>query len=225
MASNQSGKRLEPVIGADGRLYYNYGVGASYRIRDADGSEVLFEIIACRYSDSCVEYYTCTRNGAKSRNEYSANRIHIILHYDLFETLSEGKCEELPLTVTEVTAYAQGIAQAKASAVQSLKNTDYFAKEKELKSIMLDKAFAEVKGQVERVAELEERERQLFAKQQSILQSKKIDPRILRETVFCTACNETGIKGIRVCACAQKQSKEIKDYNAVLRRTSKAVIK
>lgn len=179
MAINQNGKRLEPIIGEDGRLYFNYGVGAKYVVED-NGEEYTFEIVGCRY-DNNVEYYKCLHNGEPFWNDFSANRIHFLLNFGLHKTESEGKRQELPLTVDEVNAYAYGKATAKAAAVQALKNTDYFAKDKEVKSILIDKAFAEAKGQSDKIAELTEREKKLRSKQASILHTKKIDPEILIE--------------------------------------------
>lgn len=216
MASD--GKRIEPVIGEDGRLYFNYGIGAKYRLEDK-GEEYIYEIVGCRYSDTNVEYYKCTKNGEPFWNEFSANRIYHILHQGLLETICEGKRRELPLTVEEVKAYAYGKATARAVAVKSLGNTDYFAKVKELNSIEIDMTFAELHGQAEKLAELTAKAKQLKAKQASILQTKKIDPAVLKELDFCAACNRTGVtNGSKVCDCARKLSKEIKEYNAILRR-------
>lgn len=223
MANKNGGKRLEPIIGEDGRLYFNYGVGAKYSIKE-DDKEYVFEITGCRYSDTNVEYYKCTHNGKPYWNEFTANRIHLILNFDLFETISEGERRELPLTVDEVKAYAYGKATARAAAVKSLGNTDYFAKDKELRSIMIEKTFAEVRGQADKLAELTTKEKQLRTKQASILQSKKIDPEILKEILFCSECGETGVTaGNKVCACAKKLQKDIKEYNAILRRRKKGV--
>lgn len=220
MAKKNGGKRLEPIIGEDGRLYFNYGVGAKYSIKE-DDREYVFEITDCRYADNNVEYYTCTNNGEPFWNEFSANRIHFLLNFGLHETISEGKRCELPLTVNEVKAFAYGKATARAAAVKSLGNTDYFAKDKELLSIGIEKAFAEVNGQTDKLAELTAKEKQLRAKQATILQGKNIDPAILRESIFCSNCGETGVtSGNKVCACAKKLQKEIKDYNAILRRKS-----
>jgi len=221
MASNQNGKRLEPIIGEDGRLYYNYGVGAKYVVED-NGEEYAFEIKDCRYSDTKVEYYKCTHNGEPYWNEFSANRLHHILNYGLHKTVSEGKRRELPLTVEEVQTYAYAKTTARAAAVQRLKSTDYFAKDKELRSIVIDKTFAEVRGQTDKLYELTERESKLRAKQAQILRSKKIDPEVLKELEFCSECGETGVKNNKVCACAIKLKKEIKEYNAILRRKAEA---
>ena len=224
MANKQNGKRLEPIIGEDGRLYFNYGSGAKYVIEDK-GKEYVHEIIDCRYSENKVEYYKCTNNGKPFWNEFSANRLHHILNYGLHKTVSEGIRRELPLTVDEVNVYAYGKSQARAAAVKALGNTDYFAKNKELKSLAIEKAFAEVNGQTDKLAELNKRENQLKSKQLAILQAKKIDPLILRESGFCNSCNQTGISGNKVCTCAEKLSKEIKNYNAILRRCKKTEVK
>ncbi len=218
MAKKNGGKRLSPIIGEDGRLYYNYGVGAKYSIKEEE-KEYIFEIKDCRYSDTNVEYYKCTKNGEPFWNEHTANRLYHILRQGLLETISEGERRELPLMVDEVKAFAYGKATARGVAVKSLGNTDYFAKDKELRNIEIERAFAEAKGQKDKVAELTAKEKALRAKQASILQTKKIDPAILKEAVFCSECNETGvIGGNKVCACAKKLQKEIKDYNAILRR-------
>ncbi len=224
MANKQNGKRLEPIIGEDGRMYFNYGIGAKYVVDDK-GEEYIHEIIDCRYSDNCVEYYKCTNNGKPFWNEFSANRLHHILNYGLHQTVSEGIRRELPLTVEEVNTFAYGKATARAAAVQSLKSTDYFSKDKELKGLAIEKAFAEVHGQTDRLAELNAREKQLKTKQLAILRAKNVNPSILKETVFCSNCNETGIVGNSVCVCASRLSKEIKDYNAALRRHRKAEVK
>ena len=113
MASNQNGKRLEPIIGEDGRLYYNYGVGAKYVVED-NGEEYALEIKDCRYSETKVEYYKCTHNGEPFWNEFSANRLHHILNYGLHKTVSEGKRRELPLLVEEVQTYSYAKSTARA---------------------------------------------------------------------------------------------------------------
>lgn len=218
MANNVNGNRLPPIVGEDGRLYFNYGVGAKYVVED-NGEEYTFEITDCRYSDNNVEYYKCSNNGKPFWSELTANRIHFVLNFGLHEMISEGKRRELPLTVDEVNTFAYGKAQARAAAVKALGNTDYFAKDKELRSIEIDKTFAEVKGQTDKLAELEERAKKLRAKQVTILQGKKIDPAILKEVAFCNDCNGKGVtQGNKVCDCAKKMQKEIKEYNAILRR-------
>lgn len=219
--TNNNGKRLPPKIGEDGRLYFNYGVGAKYGIKDKD-KEYVFEIVDCRYSDTNVEYYKCTNNGEPFWNEFSANRIHLILNFGLHKTISEGVLRELPLTVDEVKAYATGKATARAVAVKALGNTDYFAKDKELKSIATEKIFAEIHGQPNKLAELTKREKELKSKQEQILKTKNIDPSILKEVDFCSECHETGVTdNNKVCACAKKLEVEIKNYNAILRRKAK----
>ena len=230
MASNSNGKRLPPRVGEDGRLYFNYGVGAKWRfegngnIKDKlfeESKETIFEIVDCRYSDSGVEYYKCTNNGVPFWNEFSANRIYHILDYGLHKQISEGARRELPLTVEEVKTFVIGKAMARATAVKTLGNTDYFAKDKELRSIQTDKVFAEVKGQMDKLAELTDKEKKLKGKQAQILKTKNIDPAILKEVDFCSDCHGTGVTNSnKVCDCAKKLEAEIKNYNAILRRKS-----
>ena len=45
---------------------------------------------------------------------------------------------------------------------------------------------------------------------------------LLKELEFCSECGETGVKNNKVCACAIKLKKEIKEYNAILRRKAEA---
>lgn len=216
------GEKMQPYTGEDGRLYYNYGVGAKYVFRE-NGKEYIFEIADCSMKNT-TEYYTCLQNGVQYWNKFSANRIHYLLHFNLFETLSEGERQELPLTVDEVSTYYRRKMQERAEAFKSLGNTDYSAKSKELQNIVIDKAVAEAREQSEKVAELAAREKELRAKQAAILKAKKIDPSTLRGVKFCDKCDGTGIKGLQVCGCAMKMEKEIKEYNAILRRVTRAQI-
>ena len=219
--ANSKGNRLPPKVGEDGRLYFNYGVGAQYSIKDK-GKEYIFEIVDCRYDEREVEYYKCTNNGVPFWNEFSANRIHYVLNFGLHETISEGVRRELPLTVDEVKAFATGKATARVVVVKSLGNTDYFAKDKELKSIEIEKVFAECHGQQDKLSELTKREKELRGKQEQILKTKNIDPSILKEVEFCSDCNRTGVTfSNKVCVCAKKLENEIKSYNAILRRKLK----
>lgn len=214
------GEKMKPYIGEDGRSYYNYGVGAKYVFRE-NGKEYEFAITDCRMKNT-TEYYKCTHNGEPYWNEFSANRIHYLLHLNLYETLSEGKRKELPLTVDEVTTYYRRKMQERSDTLKSLGNTDYSAKSKELQKIDIEKAIAEGRGQEQTVAELTAREKELRAKQAAILKAKKIDPAILRGVQFCDKCDGTGVNGLRVCDCAKKLAKEIKEYNAILRRIARA---
>ncbi len=214
-----SGQKLQPFVGEDGRIYYNYGIGAKYRLED-NGEEYIYEIVDCSYNGT--EYYTIERNGEKAWRKDSANRVHYLLHFGLLETLSEGKRREFPLTVEEVTTYYKRKTQERADAFKSLGNTDYSAKSKELQSIAIEKGIAEAREQSERVAELTKRETELRAKQLAILKTKKIDSAVLKGVKFCDKCGSTGVNGLQVCDCAKKMQAEIKEYNAILRRVMRA---
>lgn len=214
------GEKLKPFVGENGRVYFNYGVGAKYVFRERD-KEYVFEIADCCIQNT-TEYYTCIKDGEQFWNKFSANRIHFLLHFNLLETLSEGERRELPLMVDEVTTYYKRKMQERADALKSLGNTDYSAKSKELQNIAIDKAVAEAREQPEKVAELTAREKELRAKQAAILKAKKIDPATLRGVKFCEKCSGTGVIGMGVCDCAKKLQAEIKEYNAILRRIKRA---
>ena len=214
------GQKMQPYVGANGRLYYNYGVGAKYVFRE-NGKEYTFEIADCCMQNG-TEYYTCMQNGEPYWNKFTANRIHFLLHFNLFETVSEGLRQELPLTTDEVTTYYKRKMQERDAAVKSLGNTDYFAKSKELQNIVIEKGLASAHGQTEKLEELVKREGELMTKQSSILKTKKIDPAVLRGVKFCGKCGYTGVIGKNICSCAKKMQSEIKEYNAIMRRVTLA---
>ena len=81
---------------------------------------------------------------------------------------------------------------------------------------------AEGKKDIIKPFRMTKQEADVLAKQAQILRSKKIDPAVLKELEFCSECGETGVKNNKVCACAIKLKKEIKEYNAILRRKAAA---
>lgn len=216
------GEKMQPFVGKDGRLYYNYGVGAKYVFREY-GEEYTFEITDCCIRNT-TEYYTCAKNGEPFWNKFTANRIHYLLHFNLLETVSEGERRKLPLTVDEVNTYFKRKTQERADAIKSLGNTDYAAKSKKLQEIPIEIGLAKARGQTERAEELTKQEAELRAKCAVILKGKKIDPAALRGVKFCEVCGGTGVIGMQVCECAKKQKTEIQEYNAILRRVKLAQV-
>lgn len=214
------GEKMQPHVGEDGRLYYNYGVGAKYVFREY-GEEYTFEITDCCIRNT-TEYYTCAKNGEPYWNKFTANRIHYLLHFNLLETVSEGERRKMPLTVDEVNTYYKRKTQERAEAIKSLGNTDYIAKSKKLQDIPIDIGLAEARGQTDRIEELTKQEAELRAKCAAILKAKKIEPATLRGVKFCKLCEGKGVIGMQVCECAKKLETEIQEYNAIMRRAKLA---
>ena len=104
--------RIYPQIGEDGRLYFNYNLGAKFlcaemRPAGAAGerlSRFVYAVERCEYIGG-REYYYISRDGRPLVSPFTVNRLHYVLHFTQIDELTAGERQELPLTAEEVSIY------------------------------------------------------------------------------------------------------------------------
>lgn len=207
------------MTGTDGRIYFQYNIGAELRFTPQSGVPFTYKITECDYSDG-KEYYTIEVDGKELSKRYEAKEITLLLSFMPHDVIAYGVLTELPLTVDEVKEYyeakAKALKAANTQANQELKDTDYFKLLKKRVNVArsLSIAQADESGEVEDLAaELKSVDDTI----EKILTEKKIDKAVLRKVPSCAVCNDTGLVRGEICLCALSNSKAIKSFAAANR--------
>lgn len=115
MATSRAKKSsgLQPIVGNDGRLYFNYGVGAVYALYGTAEEEIgKVTISACDYSERRGELYAVETLGGKknifTERPVTLERLSAHFSFCRAQEVMPGKAEEIPLLKSEVTAYYKG---------------------------------------------------------------------------------------------------------------------
>lgn len=214
----------KPYVGENGRLYFNYPVGAEYQFRNAAGNKFSLRIIGCEY-DSGKEYYFLESAGKELPARFSVEKLDKQLAAMPYEVLNEGKRLELPLLKEEVEKYygakEKERSYANAKENEKLKGTQHSslvqANGKLKKRLML----AEADGRADDAAQINAALAENNSKIAQILADKGIDIKILRKIPDCEQCGDTGIVKGDICVCALKRGEQIKAFNAALRLIGK----
>lgn len=230
------GETMRPYVGMNGRLYFNYCLGAEFLCEEAQQikagfqaaqqfKQFVYKIERCEYIGG-REYYYLSRDGRALTSPFGANRLHYILHFHQIDELAPGTRQELPLTTEEIRIYfAARKAQFEARQSEAygiLRGIPHYAAlDKRQTQLCIQIGYAEARGTD--AAALEAEYRNVTAEIATLCSAAHIDPKYLREQERCPLCGGTGLTVTNApCSCALKLEESIKDYCAALRLNSRA---
>lgn len=230
------GETMRPYVGMNGRLYFNYCLGAEFLCEEArqikagfqaaqQFKQFVYKIERCEYIGG-REYYYLSRDGRALSSPFGANRLHYILHFHLIDELAPGTRQELPLTTEEIRIYfaaRKAQFEARQSEAYSILRgiPRYAALDKKQTQLCIQIGYAEARGTD--AAALEAEYRNVTAEITTLCSAARIDPKYLREQERCPLCGGTGLTVTNApCSCALKLEESIKDYCAALRLNSRA---
>lgn len=233
------GETIRPYVGMNGRLYFNYCLGAEFLCEEVQQVKAgertapqfrrfVYKVERCEYVGG-REYYYISRDGKALSSPFSVNRLHYVLHFSQIDELSAGTRQELPLSAEEVRLFfAAQKAQFEAKqekAYRILNGVPHYAELKKRQTqLCIQIGYAEVRGTDS--AALEAEHRNILEEINSICTKTGIDPKYLREQEHCPLCGGTGLTVTGApCSCALRIEETIKDYCAAMRmnRPAKAV--
>lgn len=227
----RTGEKMRPYVGANGRLYFNYCLGAEYLCEEMQRIEAggrtapqfrrfVYKVERCEYVRG-TEYYYMSRDGRALTTPFAANRLHYVLHFMMIDELAQGTRQELPLTAEEIRIYfAARKAQFEAcqsEAYRILKSIPrYAALNQEQTRLCIKIGYAEARGAD--AAALEAEYHRVTGEIDALCNAAGINPVYLRESERCPLCGGTGLTATGApCSCALKLEETIKDYCAALR--------
>lgn len=233
------GETIRPYVGMNGRLYFNYCLGAEFLCEEVQQLKAgfqtapqfrcfVYKVERCEYIGG-REYYYISRDGRALSSPFTVNRLHYVLHFFQIDELAAGTRQELPLTTEEIRIYfAARKAQFEArqsEAYNTLKNIPrYAALDRRQTQLCIQIGYAEARGAD--AADLEAEHRNITEEINAICTAEGINPKYLREQERCPLCGGTGLTVTGApCSCALKLEETIKDYCAALRvnKPAKAV--
>ena len=227
----RTGEKMRPYVGMNGRLYFNYCLGAEYlceeigRIKSGERTapqfrQFVYKVERCEYVRG-TEYYYMSRDGRALTTPFAANRLHYVLHFMMIDELAQGTRQELPLTAEEINTYFSA-RKAQFEACQSeayriLKSIPrYAALNQEQTRLCIKIGYAEARGTD--AAALEAEYRRVTGEMDALCNAAGINQIYLREPERCPLCGGTGLTVTGApCGCALKLEETIKDYCAALR--------
>ena len=208
----------------NGRLYFNYAVGAVYEIYPEHGESFICKILDCDYRTE-TEYYRLETTGNELARELTASELEFLLSWFPYEELDAGELYELPLLNDEVLKYysdaRKELNKQNAEVNAKLKETTYFRNKSALESLRRPIELAQVNGRKDEYAELSVKRQNLEAEQTAILAGLKIDETVLNKKAGCEKCNDSGLISGTICECAYARVEQIKQYNAIQRLISR----
>lgn len=216
------GAKQQPKIGADGRSYFTYGIGASWLVDTGTGN-VLYQILGARYTDGEQSYLIAVTSAAgETLREMPLQRLAYLLKSSKqVQEIEQGEDTELPLTMEEVIQYYT--SNTKERNKQKRETTAKLKDEKEYQALLAEeKKLAtdwtrSLAGNDDRATAIEKRINEIAAKKKAILNGLKVNISLL-DPVICTECEGKGVtKDGHICNCALAKSDEIKAYCAAVR--------
>lgn len=216
--------KQERRVGADGKLYFTFNLGAVYELRPHFGEAFTYRVIECEFDEATeTEYFYIESAGEELPNHYTVQQLNFMLAQLPHEQTVEGEPIELPLLTEEVKAfYAAKRSELKKANVaenEKVKGTAWNTNLKAIKGVSENLCYATAQKDTAQMIELATRLDELNAEQAKILQEKGANERILRKVPDCPVCGDTGITDGKFCDCARANAENIKAYNA-LRRLS-----
>ncbi len=204
----------------DGRLYFNYHVGAELEFTTAAGKRFRLRIVDCEYENG-TEYYFLESAGKLLPTRFSVDKLKKQLTAAPYEVIDEGELQELPLLVEEVQLYYQERIKElnfdNAEANKKLNGTEYKSLVRAASSLKKRLMLAEADGREEDAAQIRKDLSENEAKRSKILADKGIDYKVLTKVKDCEICGDTGIVDGKICECALERTEQIKAFNAALR--------
>ena len=227
----RTGEKMRPYVGANGRLYFNYCLGAEYlceemgRIKSGERTapqfrQFVYKVERCEYVRG-TEYYYMSRDGRALTTPFAANRLHYVLHFMMIDELAQGTRQELPLTSEEVNIYfAARSAYFERKAAEANRILSGIPRYGELArreaQLRISIGYAEARG--ENSAPLSAERSDTIAEIHNLCRSVGIDLQYIYERRRCPKCGGTGLNAAGApCDCALRIEETIKDYCAALR--------
>lgn len=225
------GEAIRPLVGANGRLYFNYCLGAEFlceEVRQVTAGNraapqfrrFVYKVERCEYIDG-REYYYISRDGRAISSPFTVNRLHYVLHFSQIDELAAGTRQELPLTADEVRVYyaarAERYEARREEALRILKGIPrYMSLNKMQTQLCIRMGYAEAQGAD--CTELESKYRSVCDEIDELCRAAGIDPQYLKERERCQKCGGSGLNAAgEPCSCALRIEETIKDYCARLR--------
>lgn len=213
-------EQKKPYIGDDGRLYFNYPVGAEFEFRTAAGKRFSLRIVDCEYEGG-KEYYFLESAGKLLPTRFSVDKLEKQLTAAPYETVRAGQLQELPLLVEEVERYYKEWTKERnfdnVEANNKLKGTAYKSLVIAAGSLKKRLMLALADGRESDVAQIRKDLSENEAKRDQILADRGIDYKVLTKAKDCELCGDMGIVDGKICECAWERAEQIKVFNAALR--------
>lgn len=220
MSNGGTSEPKKPYVGENGRLYFNYAVGAEYEFKSVAGKRFRLKIIDCEFADG-KEYYFLESSGKELPTRFTADKLEKQLSAMPYEVVDEGERRELPLLLEEVKSYYTERAKERnfdnAEENNKLKGTEYYKLLTARASLNKRLMLAEADGCEADISRVKKQLEETKAKISKILKDKKINIKVLIKERDCKLCNDTGIIDGKICECAVQRAEQIKAFNAALR--------
>lgn len=214
------GQKMPYFVGEDGKHYYNFAQGLKVELCENDGGKLeryTLEIVACNFING-TEYYSVERDGMALPQPLSANRLRYLFSRYGVKTLAAGKRRELPLLLEEVKGYYEERERARQKKIaQAEAIPEYTVIHKQIRYLDMQIGFAQARGQEEKAAALFQRQAELRAKSDDVLNAHGIDPEEISEPQKCEKCDGKGYNFNHICECAINMTDEIKEFFALNR--------
>lgn len=211
---------MSGIEGNDGRLYFNYGVGAEFKLFCGDAEVARIRITDCFYDfREDTEKYEVENGVNTGELPYSISRLEKLLYYGRAEELDCGVAREYPLMKEEVYEYYEAKRQAMTRARNEAEKymeatTGYKALKKQCDELgnLLAKAITENR---ENADVLLEKYGEVKEKLYQMISGKGKNPKLFEPPEVCPKCRGNGLtESGEICACARDRTDAIKRWNA-----------
>lgn len=211
---------MSGIEGNDGRLYFNYGVGAEFKLFRGDVEVTRIRIAECFFDFREDTEKYIIENGVNTGDlPYSINRLEKLLSYGRAKEVDCGIAQEYPLMKDEVCEYYEAKRQAWVRARNEAEKymeatTGYKALKKQCDELgnLLAKAITE---ECENVDVLLAKYGEVKEKLYQMISGKGKNPKLFEPPNLCPKCRGNGItdRG-EICECARARETAIKRWNA-----------
>lgn len=211
---------MSGIEGSDGRLYYNYGLGAEYRLYQNGREVTKVRIVDCIYDyRSESEKYVLESEEQPTEMVYEKDKLERLLTYGEAEETDCGVAQEYPLMKEEVRLYYEFRSQARTRERNEAEKymegtTGYKALKKQCTDLgnLLAQAITEERETVEILLT---RYKEVKEKLIGLIESKGKKAELFEPERKCPECKGRGLrKNGTICNCAREQEKAIKQWNA-----------
>lgn len=219
--------KQERRVGADGKLYFTFNLGAVYELRPHFGKAFTYRVIKCEFDEATeTEYFYIESAGEELPNRYTVQQLNFMLAQLPHEQTVEGEPIELPLLTEEVKAfYAAKRSELKKANVrenEKLKGTTWDSNQKAVKALKEKLCYTVSENDKEQTVLIGNKIKELEAEMERLLKAKGVDERILRKVPDCPLCCDTGFVDGKLCDCARRNEQKIKTFNALKRLVASA---
>ncbi len=210
----------QPIEGNDGRLYFNYGIGAEFAYTNTDGTVSSIKIVDCFYAArENMEKYAVEVKGYV--NSWSIKRLENWLRFTQAEEVTCGTAAEYPLLKEEVTAYVEDQRnernRARVAAKQYMEKTTGYTKLCK-EQAELERLFSRaITDDSPNALELKAKYQAKVDERRRLIISKGIDITLFEPDDYCPYCDGAGVTKFGICHCARAKEDEIKRFNAAKR--------